>query len=76
MIAKTFLSLIVLSFSLAVAAQNTPPAGKLEDKLPQKSGFVTANGIKLHYLDWGGSGDVLLLLTGLKRRVRRQMNIT
>jgi len=32
--------------------------------LPQKSGFVTANGIKLHYLDWGGSGDALLLLTG------------
>ena len=22
-----------------------------------KTGFVTANGIKLHYLDWGGSGD-------------------
>ena len=29
-----------------------------------KTGFVTANGIKLHYLDWGGSGDTILLLPG------------
>jgi pimeloyl-ACP methyl ester carboxylesterase len=64
MIARTFLFLIVLSLSLPYAAQNIPPAGKREDKPPQKSGFVTANGIKLHYLDWGGSGDALLLLTG------------
>ena len=29
-----------------------------------KTGFVTANGIKLHYLDWGGSGDPILFLPG------------
>lgn len=29
-----------------------------------KAGFVTANGIKLHYLDWGGSGDTILFLPG------------
>ncbi|PYS67510.1 MAG: hypothetical protein DMF73_19190 [Acidobacteria bacterium] len=31
---------------------------------PPKSALVTANGIRLHYLDWGGSGDTILLLPG------------
>ena len=30
-----------------------------------QSAFVIANSIRLHYLDWGGSGPVLLFLTGL-----------
>ena len=35
------------------------------DKSPHKSNFVSVNGIKLHYLDWGGEGDVLLFLAGM-----------
>ena len=35
------------------------------DKSPHKSDFVNVNGINLHYLDWGGSGDVLLFLAGM-----------
>ncbi|MEP6788597.1 MAG: alpha/beta fold hydrolase [Acidobacteriota bacterium] len=35
------------------------------DKSPHKSAFVTANGIKMHYLDWGGTGDIIILLAGL-----------
>ena len=35
------------------------------DGSPHKSRFVTVNGINLHYLDWGGSGDLLLFLAGL-----------
>ncbi len=35
------------------------------DGSPHKSAFVTANGIKMNYLDWGGSGDVVILLAGL-----------
>jgi non-heme chloroperoxidase len=35
------------------------------DKSPHKSDFVNANGINLHYLDWGGEGETLLFLTGL-----------
>ncbi len=27
--------------------------------------FATVNGVKLHYLDWGGEGEVLLFLTCL-----------
>lgn len=35
-----------------------------EDKSPHKSGFVTVNGVKLHYLDWGGKGKALLFIHG------------
>jgi non-heme chloroperoxidase len=31
---------------------------------PYESKFVTANGIRLQYLDWGGNGPVLLFLAG------------
>src|ERR1700694_1084131 len=31
-----------------------------------KSGFVTVNGVKLHYLDWGGHGKTVLLLAGFR----------
>jgi len=30
-----------------------------------KSDFVHVNGIRLHYLDWGGEGSTLLFLTGM-----------
>ncbi len=35
------------------------------DHSAHKSNLVHANGVNLHYLDWGGDGDVLLFLTGL-----------
>src|SRR5437868_10130921 len=35
------------------------------DKSPHKSGFLTVNNVKLHYLDWGGKGDTLLFLHGM-----------
>ena len=35
------------------------------DTSPHKSDFVNVNGIRLHYLDWGGNGPVLLFLTAL-----------
>jgi len=35
------------------------------DKSPHTSDFVSVNGIKLHYLDWDGKGDVLLFLAGM-----------
>ncbi len=39
--------------------------GEKMDKSPHESGFVSVNGINLHYLDWGGEGDVLLFLAGM-----------
>jgi non-heme chloroperoxidase len=35
------------------------------DTSPHTSGFVNANGNRLHYLDWGGVGPVLLFIPGL-----------
>ena len=34
------------------------------DPAAHQRGFVTANGIRLNYLDWGGSGPVLILIHG------------
>ncbi len=34
------------------------------DATAHKSGFVTTGGIRLHYLDWGGSGPALILVHG------------
>jgi len=35
------------------------------DTSPHKSDFVHVNGINLHYLDWGGEGEVIIFLAGL-----------
>jgi pimeloyl-ACP methyl ester carboxylesterase len=35
------------------------------DPSPHESGLVNVNSINLHYLDWGGHGDVLLFLAGM-----------
>lgn len=43
----------------------TLPRDGWADRSPHRSGFVTANGVRLHYLDWGGRGETLLLLTGM-----------
>ena len=36
-----------------------------KDPSPHKSQFATVNGVKLHYLDWGGSGAPLVFLAGM-----------
>lgn len=35
------------------------------DKSPHKTGFITVDKVKLHYLDWGGKGETLLFLHGM-----------
>jgi pimeloyl-ACP methyl ester carboxylesterase len=42
----------------------TQISAEWSDTAAHKSGFVTANGIRLHYLDWGGVGPVLILIHG------------
>jgi pimeloyl-ACP methyl ester carboxylesterase len=34
------------------------------DSSNHKNAFVTANGVRLQYLDWGGSGPALILIHG------------
>src|SRR5687767_13024463 len=47
----------------APAAENIQ--GEWIDKSSHETKFLMANGVKLHYLDWGGKGDTLLFLHGL-----------
>lgn len=49
----------MLSWATAAAA----PA-RWSDPSPHSQGFVTANGVRLEYLDWGGAGPVLILIPG------------
>src|SRR2546425_2412819 len=49
-----------LVFTLQIYAQSD-----WTDKSPHKSGFITVNGVRLHYLDWGGAGETLLFLHGM-----------
>ena len=35
------------------------------DTSPHESNFVNVNGIRLHYLNWGGEGETLIFLTGM-----------
>jgi non-heme chloroperoxidase len=53
--ASALLALVALAQSVAAA-----PASPL----PPKDGFINVNGIKLHYVDWGRSGDTILFLPG------------
>ncbi len=46
-----------MMLALSISAQSNST-----DQSPHKSGFITANGVKLHYLDWGGKGETMLFL--------------
>lgn len=54
--------LILLLAAIAADAQFTDD---WRDKSPHRSAFTEANGVRLHYLDWGGKGEALLFLPGL-----------
>jgi pimeloyl-ACP methyl ester carboxylesterase len=55
----------LLTISRLGATQQTEFNDDFVDTSPHKSAFITVNGVKLHYLDWGGHGKPLLFLTGL-----------
>ncbi len=62
---KTPHSTFLWVFLLLAWTFGTPAQDNWTDKSPHKSGFITANSVKLHYLDWGGKGDTMLFLHGL-----------
>lgn len=55
----------ILFISVPVAAQSSVLSVKPKDEFPHKSGFAVVNGIKVHYLDWGGVGETVVFLTGV-----------
>jgi pimeloyl-ACP methyl ester carboxylesterase len=40
-----------------------------------KQAFVVVNGVRLHYVDWGGNGEPLLFLTGLGAQLEEQFGV-
>lgn len=62
--AITGLGLIALSAALALRVEGQIPPVAYVDPALHRSGFVRAGGLRLHYLDFGGSGEPLLLLAG------------
>ena len=64
MIRRIIPATFVVLAMLTLAACRKPAAWS--DTSPHKSGFITANGIRLHYLDWGGSGPTLILIHGYR----------
>ena len=54
-----FWILLPLASALGATAQDNRI-----DQSPHKTGFIMVNGVRLHYLDWGGKGDTLLFLHG------------
>jgi len=52
----------LLLFCLGCTSKQKPSTWT--DTASHKSAFVTANGIKINYLDWGGTGPVLILIHG------------
>lgn len=69
---KTVSKIAVLAAFLALLAFNStkliaqsPAKDRWIDRSPHKENFVKANGVRLHYLDWGGRGEPVVFLTGL-----------
>lgn len=56
---------LVVAFLTMGAAAYAQAAGDRTASERPASQFATVNGVKLHYLDWGGRGEALLFLTSL-----------
>jgi pimeloyl-ACP methyl ester carboxylesterase len=50
---------------LLISSNPAPKKHKMESIPIYKEGFIDADKLKFHYLDWGGSGPPLILLHGL-----------
>jgi pimeloyl-ACP methyl ester carboxylesterase len=66
--------LLLVSALLLQAACGSAPAGRdgdpgriadWPDPSPHRAGFARRGGVALHYLDWGGGGEPIVLIPGL-----------
>src|SRR2546423_820132 len=58
---------LAVAFATADGQPRRPSAGAgvaSADSNPHRSAFVARGGVRLHYLDWGGAGPVVVLLPG------------
>jgi pimeloyl-ACP methyl ester carboxylesterase len=61
---------LVLCTACAPGARMEAGAGSPAPAAAVQDSFVLANGVRLHYRDWGGSGEPVLLLAGLGNTAR------
>ena len=62
--ANIFVAVLLLFCVGCTSSESKQKPVTWSDPAAHKSGFVTANGIRLHYLDWGGAGPALILIHG------------
>jgi pimeloyl-ACP methyl ester carboxylesterase len=55
---------LLVSFLAAATIARAQSAGAWRDPSPHAVRYLTINGARLHLLDWGGRGDLLLLIHG------------
>lgn len=55
---------MVAAVGCGAAGRESPPDAAWTDPSPHAPGFIHANGARLHYLDWGGTGPTLILIHG------------
>lgn len=61
MILRTLVFVLAFSAALLGCTKKAEPAADVSRPV---DGFVVADGVKLHYLDWGGDGEAVLFLAG------------
>lgn len=61
---------LVLCTACASGARMEPGVGAGASVAAVQDTFVRVNGVRLHYRDWGGSGDPVILLAGLGNTAR------
>lgn len=61
---------LVLCASCAPGARMEPGIGSPVAVAAVQDTFVAVNGVRLHYRDWGGSGEPVILLAGLGNTAR------
>ncbi len=65
---------VLVTMSLLGGA-STSVVGQLSRGPSPEAHFVVVNGVRLQYLDWGGSGEPLLFLTGLGAQLEEQFAV-
>lgn len=66
--ARAFVGLLLFAAVATLYAEQTPlplSAESLTDPSPHRVGMVTVSGVRVPYLDWGGSGRALVFIPGM-----------
>jgi pimeloyl-ACP methyl ester carboxylesterase len=59
------ISVLFITLCLFMACHNSESDKPMRPGNKYKEGFIESEKVKLHYLDWGGKGQILVLICGL-----------